>query len=635
MTQRSEAPDTSADAELRRLLDAEPRGGFILVAGAGSGKTTSLVKALAHVIAARGDELQARTQQVACITYTEIAAREIQDDVGNSDLVHVSTIHSFLWRVVKPFHKDIAVWVEAHLRKKLAEAEAKQANSSSRTRASVRDSASASIERYRRHLDALPNVTRYRYGVGADYRRGILGHSDILAMVPDLIMERPLLARLVAAQFPYIFVDESQDTFKAVVESLKHVERLGQGKVCLGFFGDPMQQIYQTGVGEISPEPGWVTLKKPENFRSAEKILTVINRVRADADGLTQVSGLPTEQRRSGEVYFFVLPADNSRTRNLERVRNWLTEHSSSGGWMGDAASEGAKILMIVHKMAARRLGFLDLYNAFHLSGSRLRDAFDEGSAWPLTPFMNVIMPLCSAGNGKPSSEVAILRKYSTVLSDESLGKNTLEAALSAAREAVTQLRNIVAVAGAGSVGRALRVAFNAGLIDPDPRLSAYLYAEGNGSDSLDSGNFPVLDAFMRRDVAELWGYIEYLGNQSPYSTQHGTKGSEFPRVIVVIDDDEGQFPLYSYEKLLGLRELSTRDEENQASGSDSVIERTRRLLYVCISRAMNALAVVLFAADVEAAIAALKASGLPGTEEPLTLNKMSDQCLALGVGSG
>ena len=77
------------------------------------------------------------------------------------------------------------------------------------------------------------------------------GTPIILAMVPNLIIERPLLARLVAAQFPYIFVDESQDTFKAVVGSLKHVERLSQGKVCLGFFGDPMQQIYQTGVGEI------------------------------------------------------------------------------------------------------------------------------------------------------------------------------------------------------------------------------------------------------------------------------------------------------------------------------------------------------------------------------------------------
>ncbi|HEX9084273.1 MAG TPA: hypothetical protein VF836_06015 [Gemmatimonadaceae bacterium] len=277
---------------------------------------------------------------------------------------------------------------------------------------------------------------------------------------------------------------------------------------------------------------------------------------------------------------------------------------------------------MIMHKMAARRQGFIDLHAAFHLRDSRLGEAFDEGSAWPLTPFMNVIIPLCSAGSGNPSSTIAILRKHGTVLLDESLEKTTVEAALSTTREAVAQLRDIVAAAGPGSIGRALRVAFTSGLIDPDPRLSAYLDPEGDNTDVLRSDNLPVLDAFMQCDVAELPGYVEYVSNQSPYSTQHGTKGSEFPRVIVVIDDDEGKYSLYSYEKLLGLRELSARDEENRASGIDSVIERTRRLLYVCVSRAMSALAVVLFTADVDAAIQALEASGLPGAEEPVTLDK-------------
>jgi DNA helicase II / ATP-dependent DNA helicase PcrA len=353
--------------------------------------------------------------------------------------------------------------------------------------------------------------------------------------------------------------------------------------------------------------------------------LAVINRVRADADGLTQVAGLPTEQRRPGEVYFFVLPADDNRTRNLELVRTWLTEHSESGDWTEETSGRGAKILMIVHKMTARRLGFLNLYAAFHSPGSRLGDSFNEGTAWPLTPFMNVILPLCKVGSWNPSTAVAILRKHSTVLSAESLENSTLGVALSATREAVAQLRNIVATAGPGSIGRALLVAFTSGLIGPDPRLSAYLDPERDSSDIIHPDNLPVLDAFMQCDVAELHGYVEYINNRSPYSTQHGTKGSEFPRVIVVLDDDEGKYPLYSYEKLLGLRELSAQDKENQANGSDSVIERTRRLLYVCVSRAIDALAVVMFTTDVNAAILALKASGLPGTEESLTLNELGD----------
>jgi DNA helicase II / ATP-dependent DNA helicase PcrA len=279
---------------------------------------------------------------------------------------------------------------------------------------------------------------------------------------------------------------------------------------------------------------------------------------------------------------------------------------------------------MIMHKMAARRLGFLNLRTAFHLTGSTLGEAFDAGSAWPLTPFTNVIMPLCDMTDRSPSSAIAVLREHGRILLDESLGKTTLSAALSATREAVTQLRGIVAAAGPGSIGRALRVALAAGLIDPDPRLSAYLDPEGDDSDVLLPDNVTqALGAFMPWDVAELPRYVEYVSGLSPYSTQHGTKGSEFPRVIVVIDDNEGNWPLYSYEKLLGLRELSAQDTENRASGTDSALERTRRLLYVCVSRAMNALAVVMFAANVDAAIHALESSGLAESGNLMTLDNL------------
>lgn len=97
MTSRIEAPDTHTDRALREILDRRGKAGFVVNAGAGSGKTTSLVKALAYVAGARRKQLRARTQQVACITYTEVAAAEIHDDVHDDPLVYVSTIHGFLW----------------------------------------------------------------------------------------------------------------------------------------------------------------------------------------------------------------------------------------------------------------------------------------------------------------------------------------------------------------------------------------------------------------------------------------------------------------------------------------------------------------------------------------------------------
>ncbi|WP_458366937.1 UvrD-helicase domain-containing protein [Burkholderia pseudomallei] len=62
-----------------------------MVAGAGSGKTTSLVKALTHLAQTRRRELKMRGQRIACITYTEVATKEISGDVGDDGLFHVST----------------------------------------------------------------------------------------------------------------------------------------------------------------------------------------------------------------------------------------------------------------------------------------------------------------------------------------------------------------------------------------------------------------------------------------------------------------------------------------------------------------------------------------------------------------
>jgi DNA helicase-2/ATP-dependent DNA helicase PcrA len=625
MTTRADKPDTAADVELRELLDRKQLTGFVMVAGAGSGKTTSLVKALTHVASTRGDVLKSRTQRVACITYTEIAAKEIHGDVGNDPLVLVSTIHSFLWSLARPFQRDIAVWVHSKVQQKLAGLAADQAGFSARTRSTTREKTAKDVEKFTAQLAALAAVKRYTYGTGSDYGKGVLGHEDVLTFVPELIMNRPLLARLVAAQFPFVFVDESQDTFPNVVTCLKHVETVAKGGFCLGFFGDPMQQIYQRGAGNIDAEPGWSTIQKPENFRSSLKVLEVVNQVRADADGLTQISGLPSDRVRKGEVFFFVLPTDEARTANLEAVRQWLDAHSSAGNWTSDNPDEGAKILMIVHRMAARRLGFDNLYAAFHDNKSKnLSEAFDEGTAWPVDPFVKVIIPISSAPNVKASSIIAVLRKHSSVLSDEALRLTTVTDALTGSRQAVTQLREIVSAGGVGSVGRALTLAHKSGLIGADPRLSVYFGTSGETGDVvLSDTTIRVLDAFMECDTLELLGYFKYINQESPYSTQHGTKGSEFSKVIVVLDDDEGKYNLYSYEKLLGLKELSDTDNQNRADGTDSVIERTRRLMYVCVSRAAESLAVVLHTQNTAAAVAMLRVSGLPGAQDPLTLEDL------------
>ncbi|MDP7732144.1 MULTISPECIES: UvrD-helicase domain-containing protein [Mycobacterium] len=625
MTLRVNAPDTDADIRLREVLDMAPLTGFTVVAGAGSGKTTSLVKALAYVTDKQGPDLSANTQRVACITYTEVAAREIHDEIGNDQLASVSTIHSFLWSLIKPFQKDIALWVKVRIGEKLAELREKQSNYSSRTWQSTIDKDTADMEKLHRQAAAIDSIRVWTYGIGGDYARGILGHNDIIQMVPQLILERPLLARILARQYPIVFVDESQDTFADVVISLKYAWKIANGKMCLGFFGDPMQQIYLTGVGEIPREPGWEKIDKPENFRSSRRVLKCVNAVRAEGDQLQQISGLRPEEQHEGEAFFFVLPADDERSSNLERVRTWLDSHSTAGNWTLSDREGGSKVLLIVHRMAAERLGFAALYSAFHDNGAgNLSQAFDEGAAWPLTPFRDVILPLCLAAE-PTSPEVLEVLKLNSPLIRNARASRQIRTALSSGRTGVDALRSLASEQSTADLGGLLRLAAERDLIELDPRMAAYLQPSGEHGDVvLDEAVLAVLRAMEACSLSELTGYYNYIKMESPYSTQHGTKGAEFDRVIVVLDDDEARHNQYSFDKFFGLKELSKTDRENQEAGKDSAVERTRRLFYVCVSRARKSLAIVLFAKNVAAATSSARDSILGEHVEIKTLDDLA-----------
>ena len=294
MTSRTGKPDTQADIELRELLDDDNSTGFVMVAGAGSGKTTSIVKALDHLRKTRGAHLRQRAQKVACITYTEVAVDEIWGDVGNDPLFHVSTIHSFLWAALKPFQADIALWVDRRIDQRIADTEAKIAAFTKRTHEKTRLQAAADVERYRDQKQEIKSVKSFNYSVGSNYPKGVLGHDDVIRLSTELIQGQPLIAKVVGQKFPFIFVDESQDTAPDVVSALKAICAALGSKFCLGFIGDPMQKIYTSGAGVIAPLAGWKVIEKPENFRCPTSVLTVINNIRAAGDALVQTGGKPS-----------------------------------------------------------------------------------------------------------------------------------------------------------------------------------------------------------------------------------------------------------------------------------------------------------------------------------------------------
>jgi len=328
MTSRIGKPNTDSDLELHGRLSANGSRHFVMVAGAGSGKTTSLVKALSYLEQYQGPVLRRKGQKIACITFTEVAVNEIRSDVGADSLYHISTIHSFLWENIKPFQYNIKEWVSGRLNDKIAESQAKIDNP--RTRQATKDSAAEDIARHQRQLEQINSVESFRYGTGSDYINGILGHSDILKIGPIFIREHPLMRRVLARRYPVIFVDESQDTNPDFVEALRIVANENNDGFCVGFFGDPVQKIYMQGAGPIAVEEGWKMLEKPENFRCPQSVLRLINRIRAEDDGLEQTRGrhetldgedVPIE----GTARVLIMLADDQRQERLQGLPS--TDH--------------------------------------------------------------------------------------------------------------------------------------------------------------------------------------------------------------------------------------------------------------------------------------------------------------------
>lgn len=606
MTSRIGKPNTEADTALHERLAGDGSRHFVMVAGAGSGKTTSLVKALAQIERTQGPAMRRNGQHVACITYTEVAVEEIRGDVGNDELFHVSTIHSFLWTVIKPFQNNLRQWASKRLHEKIVEEQEKI--DKPRTRVATKIRAAENIERYERQLTEIGAVKSFRYGTGSDYSNGVLGHSDILKIGPEFIAGHALMQTVLTRRFPVIFVDESQDTDPAFVDALRQVARAVPVGFCLGFFGDPMQKIYLQGAGSIPTEEGWETLAKPENFRCPRAVLRVINRIRAEDDQLEQTRGRRIavngeDVHVEGTARVLILPADDRRQERLEEARRWLADQERDEGWLEEDDEEVLRLLVLVHRMAAIRLGFPNLYSALNdKSPEDLSTGLVDGTAWVVRPFLSYILPLVLARHERQEFEIMrLLRKHCPRLQLDALANVDTAGLLNGLQRQIGELVAMLEADSGACVGDVVRFIRDNNLMAFDERyLELVDLFMGTAAPVADPATENAALRFMQCNASELWGYRKYIEKLSPFATQQGIKGAEFDKVIVVVDDQEGRTNTFSYGKYFGVTEPSDTDRENIAAGRDSVIDRTRRLFYVCCSRALSDLAVVIFAEDTE-----------------------------------
>jgi len=93
------------DTLLGYVNDRKP---FYFLSGAGSGKTHALISLIKKIMQDKKSQLALSSQKILCITYTNNAKDEVISRLGENNLVHVSTIHNFLWDMIQ-HHMDALV----------------------------------------------------------------------------------------------------------------------------------------------------------------------------------------------------------------------------------------------------------------------------------------------------------------------------------------------------------------------------------------------------------------------------------------------------------------------------------------------------------------------------------------------
>lgn len=596
--------DDVVDDQITHFLDLERPTSFFLFAGAGSGKTRSLINALNFLRERSGSQLRLYGKRIGVITYTNAACDEIKRRIKFDPLFEVSTIHSFIWSLIGGLNLDIKRWLRERLKARIAELQEEQSKGRAGTKAALERA--ESIKSKQKRLANLDTIQRFSYNpVGDNRSRDSLNHSEVIEIGADFLTNKPTMQRILIDKFPILLIDESQDTNKLLMEAFLEVQTKHNGKFCLGLVGDVMQRIYTDGkadLGRALPS-GWEKPAKKMNHRSPRRIVTLINRIRSAADQHTQVARSDSEE---GFLRLFVLPTstpDKPKTELL--VAEKMAVLTGDQLWKDWAH---VKHLMLEHHMVAKRMGFLEMFAPLYAMDS-LQTGLREGALPGLRFFSHLILPLVKAKKrGDEFAAAAIVRKGSPFLDSDTLktSQNSQRKQLGTARDAVKELTDLFSGTSAPRFIDVLRWAHRTQLFEI-PDCFQHIFAEAGEAkqqlaelDEID----PITRAWSEFALApfvQIEPYDDYVSGRAPFETHQGVKGLEFDRVMVVMDDAEARGFMFNYEKLFGAREKSKTDLEHESAGTDSSIDRTRRLLYVTCSRAKKSLALVAYSGNPEA----------------------------------
>lgn len=605
--------DNSVDKGIQECLRIGSGKSFITFAGAGSGKTYSLKKALDFLKKEYSDDFLHQGKQIAVVTFTNNAADEIEDRVEKDPIFAISTIHSFCWSAIAGFNEDIRKWYLKKIPEDLAEVEGLEKRGRAGKASEARK---RTITRLTEKMKWLSEPRSFIYDPnGVNSSQSALSHADVLKIFSSFLTTKSMMAEIIVSKFPFIFIDESQDTDKDVISAFFELQDTKSDKVIIGLFGDTMQRIFGGGepqLGKTKPS-NWSSFNKQMNHRSARRIVGLGNQIRSEDDRRKQYARDGAEE---GYIRYFLLPHSVSNKDEVEaKIRVSMAVTTGESDWT-DVQSKETAILLLEHKMAGRRLGFNDLWNKLSKS-EKIKDRISEGGNTELKFFSNVVFPMVEASqNGRRAELMSTLREWKSPLLEACVLDANKDDPLSLARAAEHALKDVVSNDKV-SFRAVLEVIAEHELLRIPAKLQSFVtfYEENKIQSELgqaeamlgvetepeepDGSEIAAWTEALETEFFQIKNYKNYIDGNSVFRTHQGVKGNEFERVMVVMDDEDAGGFLFSYEQYFGAKELSQASQKKQNDGEETGIDRTRRLFYVTSTRAKNSLAHVIYTSDV------------------------------------
>lgn len=587
--------DLQVDETLEKCILSTPRKSFFLFAGAGSGKTHSLVLLLKKIRDSIGKDLLVQGKNVAVITFTNAATDEIVNRLDYSLVFHISTIHSFVWDAIKYYQADIKHLYCQYIQEDIQKLYEKQEKAKSKKTKTYQLNAEK-IEHLKEKLGKAKAIEKFVYnpnGSNAEYNA--LNHAEVIKISAQMIMDNIMLQRIIAQRYPILLIDESQDTKKELVDAFFKIQENFSDIFTLGLLGDQKQRIYTDGkenMVNIIPSE-WEQPVKRMNYRCAKRIVKLANTIGKDLDIYAEQN--PKEDAADGLVRLFIVQQQNEIDKDdiEQTIMDIMCNQTHDAKWSG--ADADVKTLTLEHMMAARRLGFAQFFGPLS-KVDKYQMAFLQGKVSELDFFTKEVLPIADSINGDGRNALEILKAYSPLLSKQNTEK-PYELYLRC-RDDSQKVANIVN--GNHSIRDVVKVVCNSQLLPvPEVLRQASILSTTDVNDEWEE-DLQAWVMVMDLPINMVRGYDDYVNQRTRFDTHQGVKGLEFDRVMVIIDDSEAKGFMFSYDKLFGVKELTEIDKKHIEAGEESSVDRTQRLFYVTCTRAKESLAIVMYTSDSE-----------------------------------